>query len=695
MAILLQSENSFAKYLVWCGVCTDDSSLEFDLTTTDKILQVVEYSASGLLLKVYDTSVFETFWDFSKLKIGHAYQITLRKGSGQVDIPNIAISFYESNSTSKITTTCGAIISTPTPTSVTSLEPTPTPKDVVEEPFDCCSDMRSVTLNNDADGVSLQLTDENFAGGKLCYSLKDESKPVISGPSESYYAKTNLGDFIANIVISSKEGLNSYKGFDDSSSGRFVYKMPNGDCYEGDFEWATPNDYAKGPIMTKIDAESVMEFNEELLSTPTSARYYLFEETPSPQGSGLNPNIDFNSEDYSSYILSAGANDYGQLASEYSGIGFYPSYIPSYSLFSASKNHFLYLLSDGTLHGGGLASDGQLGNSPRLNTTNSSENSSEQIMDENLENIRDIYTTNSCSFVIKSDGTLWGFGKNESGELGTGNELGFSTPYATKINLDDVYAFIRPSNAPTDFSVTYVRTNSGEIFGCGYNINNNFLLGSSNTNYQSMIKMPIDDSELISISLTSTATFVLKADGRIYVTGDVGTNGNGGIGEANYNTTTDLIKIENCVSGGQVLPFEDIIQLHTNGKNALVALRADGAVFTWGIGEDILGIGNPNDYSDGYSITNPSESSLRGRTIPTQVNINDVKYVSMSSTCCFAVKNDGKLWTWGTPTNNENGLSDSSARLQPTLVELDTFLEVRVESIISTSVNNFIKLESS
>tara|TARA_B100002019_G_scaffold293228_1_gene319503 strand:- start:9082 stop:11166 length:2085 start_codon:yes stop_codon:yes gene_type:complete len=692
MAILLQSDNSFAKYLVWCGVCTDDSDTEYDLTTTDKILQVTEYSASGLLLRVYDTSVFESFWDFSKLRIGHAYHITLRKGSGQVEIPNIAVSFSESNSISKITTTCGAIAPTPTPTPKLVLN-TPTPKDLVDEPFDCCSDMRSVTLNNDADGVSLQVVDDKFTGGKLCYSLKDESVPVVSGQSESFYAKTNLGDFIANIVISSKEGLNSYKGFDDSSSGRFVYKMPNGDCYEGDFEWATPNDYTKGPIMTKIEAESVIEFNEELLSTPTSARYYLPEETPSPEGSGLNPNINFNSDDYTSTILSAGTNEYGQLASEFSGVGFYPSYIPSYSLFSASKNHFLYLKSDGTLHGGGLALDGQLGNSPRLNTTNSSENTSEQIMDENLESIRDIYTTNSCSFVIKSDDTLWGFGKNESGELGTDNELGFSTAYAKKISLDDVYAFIRPSNAPTDFSVTYVRTNSGEVYGCGYNLNNNFLLGTSNSNYLGMVKMPIEDSELVSISLTSTSTFLLKTDGRIYVTGDVGTNGNGGIGLTEQNNKTDLVRLENCVSNDQLLPFEDITQIHTNGKDALVALRADGKVFTWGIGEEILGIGNPNDYSDGYSITHSSEPSLRGRSIPTQVNISDVKYVSMSSNCCFAVKTDGTLWTWGTPSNNENGLYDSDTRFQPTLVELDTFLEVRVESIISTSINNFIRLE--
>ena len=53
MAILLQSENSFAKYLVWCGVCTDNSDVEYDLTSTDKILQVVEFSANGTQT-VYD-----------------------------------------------------------------------------------------------------------------------------------------------------------------------------------------------------------------------------------------------------------------------------------------------------------------------------------------------------------------------------------------------------------------------------------------------------------------------------------------------------------------------------------------------------------------------------------------------------------------------------------------------------------------
>ena len=43
------------------------------------------------------------------------------------------------------------------------------------------------------------------------------------------------------------------------------------------------------------------------------------------------------------------------------------------------------------------------------------------------------------------------------------------------------------------------------------------------------------------------------------------------------------------------------------------------------MGEDIPGVGNPNDYTDGFSI-NDDDYSARGRKIPTKVDIDDVKY---------------------------------------------------------------------
>ena len=77
MAILLQSENSFAKYLVWCGVCTDNSDVEYDLTSTDKILQVVEFLQ--MVHKRCWYNCIWNFWDFKKLKVGHAYLIIYEK----------------------------------------------------------------------------------------------------------------------------------------------------------------------------------------------------------------------------------------------------------------------------------------------------------------------------------------------------------------------------------------------------------------------------------------------------------------------------------------------------------------------------------------------------------------------------------------------------------------------------------------
>lgn len=702
MAILLQSENSFAKYLVWCGVCTDNSDVEYDLTSTDKILQVVEFSANGTQT-VYDITVFEIFWDFKKLKVGHAYLITLRKGTGQVEIPNIAVSFSESNAKNKITSSCKPIELTPTPKPI----PTPTPTDTPTQtdittptptptPFDCCSGMNSIVLDNDKDGVSLQMLGDGFEDAQLCYALKDGITSVEPGNSLSFYARTNLGDFIGTISISAKDGVATYKGYDDESSGRFIFKLPSGDCYEGDLEWATPNDYEKGPVFTKVDVESAMEFNEELSFTPTSARYYMFEEeTPSPLGSGLNPNIDFGSEDYNSFILSAGSNNYGELASSFDGVRFNPTYISAYSLFSVNENHFIYLLPDGTLWGGGLAKDGQLGDSMRLNTMSSSEDSSEQILDNNLENIRSIITTKQSSFFVRTDNTVWVLGKNQSGEHGTNDEIGFATSIAKQLDIDNVFGFVKPSNAPTSYSNLFLLLNNGDVYGCGYNGNNNLLLGTSNLNYYTPVKLPINNSELVSISLTDTTTLVLKTDGNVYVSGDVGTNGVGGLGLTSESKQLEMTKITNCTDGINQSIFEDVIQIHSNGKDAVVALRADGSVYTWGMGEDILGVGNPNDYTDGFSINDDDDYSARGRKIPTKVDIDDVKYVSMSSNCCFAVKNDGSLWTWGTAFNNENGLGISEVKFTPTMVEFDTFLDVKVESIISASNTNYVKLESS
>ena len=108
-------------------------------------------------------------------------------------------------------------------------------------------------------------------------------------------------------------------------------------------------------------------------------------------------------------------------------------------------------------------------------------------------------------------------GKNQSGEHGTNDEIGFATSIAKQLNIDNVFGFVKPSNAPTSYSNLFLLLNNGDVYGCGYNGNNNLLLGTSNLNYYTPVKLPINNSELVSISLTDTTTLVLKTDGNVYV----------------------------------------------------------------------------------------------------------------------------------------------------------------------------------
>ena len=105
MAVLKQSSSSFQKYLVWCGVCEEDTSSaqykfiesvnQFDIRVFEKslsinsfsqILQIIEYTHSGTNVKIYDKSVPSEFIDFDSLRVGHLYYIILDKGTDQINL---------------------------------------------------------------------------------------------------------------------------------------------------------------------------------------------------------------------------------------------------------------------------------------------------------------------------------------------------------------------------------------------------------------------------------------------------------------------------------------------------------------------------------------------------------------------------------------------------------------------------------
>ena len=76
------------------------------------------------------------------------------------------------------------------------------------------------------------------------------------------------------------------------------------------------------------------------------------------------------------------------------------------------SDNSLILKNDGTLWGTGDNQYGQLGLG---DTTN--RNTFTQIT-TNTDNVKSVYCGGSHAFILKNDGTLWGCGRNDYGQLG-------------------------------------------------------------------------------------------------------------------------------------------------------------------------------------------------------------------------------------------------------------------------------------
>ena len=284
MAILKQSPTAFAKYLVWYGSCDEvnqstaqyeflEVKTNFDIRVFEKslsisnvpeILQIIEYTQSGTGVRIFDKNSNIKFWDFTSLRVGHLYQITLSKGNSQIELPNLHF-YNDSNQVGYVTSNC-FIEPTPTPeqtptptpeqtptptpeqtpTPTPEQTPTPTPeKTPTPTPFNCCTNT-SLKVNEDMSGVSFQHENSDNLGGSICFeSLTSEN---ISTDSILYYCFDSQNNYICTINISSANGIEDYAGDSTSAFGVFYYVTSDGNCLRGDLSTGTPFDYANPVI---------------------------------------------------------------------------------------------------------------------------------------------------------------------------------------------------------------------------------------------------------------------------------------------------------------------------------------------------------------------------------------------------------------------------------------------------------------
>ena len=230
-----------------------------------------------------------------------------------------------------------------------------------------------------------------------------------------------------------------------------------------------------------------------------------------------------------------GSNEEGMLlqsGDDYSGSGSGPGphksspvQIPgtTWKLVAGSSTNNVYAIkTDGTLWSWGNNSNGKLGqNTP----SNNGRSSPVQIPGTTWKTVI-CGGGSDCVLATKTDGTMWGWGSNLRGQMGYDNQSGPNAKYSSPVQISGT-TWDRPINAGGDVSV--VLKTDGTLWGMGRNERGE--IGNNNANSISSPAQVGADTNWKDGAGKQGHTFGLKTDGTLWSWG-LGQNGTLGLNES-------------------------------------------------------------------------------------------------------------------------------------------------------------------
>ncbi|MNJ99982.1 Regulator of chromosome condensation (RCC1) repeat protein [compost metagenome] len=188
-------------------------------------------------------------------------------------------------------------------------------------------------------------------------------------------------------------------------------------------------------------------------------------------------------------------------------------------------NYTLAIREDGSLWSWGNPASGRLGNGltsgdvmvpTRVGTDNT---------------WAEVFSWNNWggSFAIKKDGTLWAWGVNQNGMLGTGNTTTQLEP--TLVGGTSTYKTVASGRARATLAIK----KDGTLWAVGRNSRGE--LGLGNTDTQSTWAQVGTDKNWESVALFNRSVVATKTDGSLWIWGD---NVYGELGNGKFNTDSDL-----------------------------------------------------------------------------------------------------------------------------------------------------------
>ncbi len=205
------------------------------------------------------------------------------------------------------------------------------------------------------------------------------------------------------------------------------------------------------------------------------------------------------------------------------------------------------------------------------------------------------------TYAIKNDGTLWAWGLNTSGELGTGTNTNYLIPTQIGSGITSVYP----------------------AYGCSYALKNDQTLWAwgrscQSTRYTTPIQI---GSGFVSAAASPYGVMAIKSDGGLWAWGNNDSRWQAaGTSQYPYSFSAFTQIGSN---------YKSVI---STGTNTTIGLKVDGSLWTWG------------QSSNGALGDGVTAAGYRG--FPQQIG-TDYIAISAGHNHALALKSDGSLWAWG------------------------------------------------